>query len=542
MLAAHRERGLVFRAAAIERRRVLRRRPRVVMATAARGGGVADRQALERARGVGRQFEPLHGVHQIRRVRSHRRGQPPRALRQPIAETLTRRRHLDQPQHPAPVAPAERPADVRLREPATLERLGHEGQRHAHRDRVHAAEVAEVVGENERLGIVDAEHGPEGEDRLVLRHLRAAARELARPDRVLLPARHGTLQTRGVAIVVVRLHLFAADHPRVREHLGLEIEGAERAQRVDGADQKRRPIRRQRLGARGQRLARLVEQRLQRGRVGDGGLPPATDHDGLEVLAAEHGADAAASRDALAVPPVVRHRGEAHAPLTGGTDRDRVSIGALGGDECRHAVASRAAPERVGGLDRRTLFGHDQVRRRRRASGDAHRVEARALERGGQATAERRVEEEAGQRRLAGDERAAVARHGGIRDRADGEHDRIRGLEGVHARRHAIVENARREAVAAEQRARRRLGQRPGTRRPGCEIDEEEAAAVAVHGVGRGSAANSLRAASRTSAGRSLCASSFLYAVVAISGCLAAANARAAPSRPRRPVALSGAT
>src|SRR5205085_2578724 len=111
-------------------------------------------------------------------------------------------------------------------------------------------------------------------------------------------------------------------------------------------------------------------------------------------------------------------------------------------------------------------------------------------------------------------------RHGGIRDRTDGEHDGIGGIEGVHARRHVIVENPRGEPVAAEQRARRRLAQRLSVRRSGREIDEEEAPAVTVHGVGRGSAANSLRAASRTSAGKSLCASSFLYVVVAISGCL----------------------
>src|SRR5262249_12849327 len=52
MLAADRERGLVLRAAAIERRRVLGRGPRVVVTAAAGRGGVADGQAFERARGV----------------------------------------------------------------------------------------------------------------------------------------------------------------------------------------------------------------------------------------------------------------------------------------------------------------------------------------------------------------------------------------------------------------------------------------------------------------------------------------------------------
>jgi len=62
----------------------------------------------------------------------------------------------------------------------------------------------------------------------------------------------------------------------------------------------RRAVRRQRLGAGGQRLARLLEQRLERRRVGDGRLTRAAHDDRLEVLAAEHGADAAAARDALA--------------------------------------------------------------------------------------------------------------------------------------------------------------------------------------------------------------------------------------------------
>src|SRR5207247_1059010 len=92
---------------AVERGRVLRRRPRVVMAAAAGRGRIADREPLERARRVRRQLQPLHRVHEPRAFRMDGFRQPPGALGQAIAETLAPRRHLHQPQHAAPLAPAE---------------------------------------------------------------------------------------------------------------------------------------------------------------------------------------------------------------------------------------------------------------------------------------------------------------------------------------------------------------------------------------------------------------------------------------------------
>src|SRR4029453_12824732 len=97
-------------------------------------------------------------------------------------------------------------------------------------------------------------------------------------DRVLLAARHRTLQTRGVAVVVVLLQRLAADRPGLGEDLGLEVVAAERAQRVDRADEKWRAEGGQRLRPGAQRLARLVEQRLERGGVGDRGLARASHH------------------------------------------------------------------------------------------------------------------------------------------------------------------------------------------------------------------------------------------------------------------------
>src|SRR5207247_1059008 len=71
----------------------------------------------------------------------------------------------------APTFDRRSTADVLLGEPAALQRLAHEGERDAHGDRVQAEQIAEVVGQDERLGLGDAQHRAQREDRLVLRHL-----------------------------------------------------------------------------------------------------------------------------------------------------------------------------------------------------------------------------------------------------------------------------------------------------------------------------------------------------------------------------------
>src|SRR5207248_11680279 len=203
VLAAGGEGGLALRPTPVEPLRVLRRRTRVVVAPPARRRGVADREALEGARRVGRQLEALHRVDEPRPLGVDALGEPPGALRETRAEALAARRQLDEPEHAAPVPPAEVHAEVGGREPAALERLADEGERYAERDRVHAEEVAEVVGEDERLRVRDAEHRAEREDGLVLWHLRLRPGELALADRVLLAARDGALEARRVAGVVL---------------------------------------------------------------------------------------------------------------------------------------------------------------------------------------------------------------------------------------------------------------------------------------------------------------------------------------------------
>src|SRR5205085_5204141 len=170
-------------------------------------------------------------------------------------------------------------------------------------------------------------------------------------DRVLLAAGDRALEAGGVAVVIVRLHLLAADGAGRGEDLAAQVVAAERAERVDRPHQERRAERRQGLRALLERLPRLVEQGLERGRVRQLRLARALHHERLDVLAAEHRAEAAATGDALPVLPVVGHRREPHTPLAGGPDGDRVGVGALGPAEGADGVAGVTAPQRAVGRE-----------------------------------------------------------------------------------------------------------------------------------------------------------------------------------------------
>ena len=133
-------------------------------------------------------------------------------------------------------------------------------------------------------------------------------------DLVLLAAGHRALEAGGVPVVIVRVHLLAGDGERLGEGLLAEVVGAERPQRVDGLDEERRAVGRQRLGPRRHRLAPLVDEGLERRRVGQLGLARPRHRHRLDVLGAQHRADAAAAGHALAVLPVGGQRREADAP------------------------------------------------------------------------------------------------------------------------------------------------------------------------------------------------------------------------------------
>src|SRR6185369_12720433 len=101
-------------------------------------------------------------------------------------------------------------------------------------------------------------------------------------------ARDRTLETRRVAVVIVQLHLLPRDGARLGERLLTQVVRAEAPERIDRPDQERRAEGRERLGAGLERLARAVDERLEPRGVGDLGLAPALDHDGLEILRTQH--------------------------------------------------------------------------------------------------------------------------------------------------------------------------------------------------------------------------------------------------------------
>src|SRR2546430_17173306 len=87
-------------------------------------------------------------------------------------------------------------------------------------------------------------------------------------------------------------------------------------------------------------------------------FPYSTLFRSLELLGAEHDAEAAAPRNTFPVLPVVRHRRVAHSPLARRADRDRVGLWAFRGDDRLHRVPRRAPPEIMRRLELGARLGY----------------------------------------------------------------------------------------------------------------------------------------------------------------------------------------
>jgi len=99
----------------------------------------------------------------------HRRRQPPCALGETRAEAFARRPVISTSRTMPRQSPQPKGTPTsRLSSQPRSSALGHERQRDAHRDRVHPEQVAEVVGENERLGFEIPSIGPSAKIVLVL--------------------------------------------------------------------------------------------------------------------------------------------------------------------------------------------------------------------------------------------------------------------------------------------------------------------------------------------------------------------------------------
>ena len=394
------------------------------------------------------------------------------------------------------------------------------------------------------------EHGPKGEDGLVLGHLCLEPGQLPVADLVLLAAGHRALEAGGVPVVIVRVHLLAGDGERLGEGFLAEIVGAERSQRIDGLDEKRRAVGGQRLGPRRHRLAPLLDEGLERRRVGQLRLARPRHRHRLHVLGAQHRADAPAARHAFAVLPVGGQRREPDALLARGTDGHHVRARALDLLHGVDGVAGGPAPEVTRGLEGGAVLGDAEIDGLLRAAGDHHRVETGALHGRRESAAEGGVEEEPGQRRFRGDAGAAIAGHAGIGDRAHREDHGIRRVVGIDPGRRVIDQKPGGEAVAAEKRPRLFFPHRLDARRAGSRVHEEDSPAVASHrapmiperaGQFAPRALSSLRAASASSGSAPFAVASFRYTTTAASLCLSATKDCPAPSSARWPHRDSGA-
>ncbi len=183
--------------------------------------------------------------------------------------------------------------------------------------------------------------------------------------------------------------------------------------------------------------------------VGDGDLLPAPDADGLELLAAPHGARAAAAVDAVAVvgdvgveDEVLSRRADAQNPGRVPRPRD--------GGQLVVRLGDGLAPEPVGrqklGFPRRDVE-HDRARR---GALDDQGVVTGRLEGRPPSAAGVRGPQDARQRRLE-DHVAAAGGRGIGADEGRGGHDEgVVGAERVAGRVDGVVEEARGQAPAAE--------------------------------------------------------------------------------------------
>ena len=251
---------------------VLQRRAGVVVAAAARRGGVTEAHALEHAGGVGRHFQRLDGVQEATGLAAQLRRQTRRTLGQHLAKAAPVCRVLDEVENGVIVAEMEVATGVLAAQQPLLEALEGKRQGDAEADRVHAQLVAQLVGLDDRPLVGVVQHGAEGEDRFVFRHLPAGAGVFAVVHVKVLAAGHRALEAGGVLVEIGRLVGLAGDGVGFVVPLRLQVAHAQGADLVHHVDENRGAVVLERCGADLHRLAGLAQQGLDGLRVGDGGL------------------------------------------------------------------------------------------------------------------------------------------------------------------------------------------------------------------------------------------------------------------------------
>ena len=236
---------------------------------------------------------------------------------------------------------------------AALRRLDRQGAEVAGGHRVDAPAVAEVVEPHQLGEVDDLAEATEDVGGLVLGALALETLVPALEDEVVLDALHDARRTDLVARAVLLEHRLDGDlleafdralAPVARREGVLAVHDAHHvhgAAALVGGDAGVV------LGA----LDQILDQGLEVVRPGDLDLLVAVPDDALEVLAAEHGAGAAAAE---LVPLVVVHAGEAHQLLARLADDAGLRLRVLGArDDLVLGLEGVEPPEVVGAVERR---------------------------------------------------------------------------------------------------------------------------------------------------------------------------------------------
>ncbi len=196
----------------------------------------------------------------------------------------------------------------------------------------------------------------------------------------------------------------------------------------------------------------------------------------LDVLAAEHGAAAAAAGMAT----VVRDGGIAHGALGRRSNRGNPVVGA---QPCAQRVLGRLAglaAQLLGWLEPDGPVVHDQHRQRGRAADDDDGIAAAALARQREAAAGQRVVEPLGQRAAADDGELRGRGERTADERAEREDERRFGRHRIGDRPAFVQQQARAKTASADICAQHRLRQRHPLGVAGRDINPEVAAVVTV--------------------------------------------------------------
>src|SRR6185312_3572559 len=173
------------------------------------------------------------------------------------------------------------------------------------------------------------------------------------------------------------------------------------------------------------------------------------DGDRLDVLAAEDGAAAAASR----MSPVMRDRRVPDAALAGGSDRGDLEAGAEPRLHRRFRIGARRAAQVIRGLEPHTAVVDHQRRERRGAADDDDGVAAAALAGNSEAAAGEGVVEAIGQRASTDDGELGGGGERTADERAEDEGNRRGRVRRARPGAALLEQQPRAEAGAADETA-----------------------------------------------------------------------------------------